>query len=158
MAEMSMWAEILFAHPKMMPDLMQHRRADLLDQFFLAVATLLDTFLEKKDHIRNRPGVHHAAHCAGAALIEAEKQMIVLQSHLPQFAASGTVADFHGHFLHEGRELRRQAAHRFFNEVGEMGFAHSLGHGTLSFRSRPPRASKPLGRSPVSIHFIGRPL
>src|SRR5687767_3291023 len=46
--------QIGLVHPEMMPDLVQHRRANFLDQLLLVRAHLFDVVLEDEDVVRHR--------------------------------------------------------------------------------------------------------
>src|SRR5258706_2584862 len=112
---------------------MQDRGAHLFDQLRLAVAAEIDLFLKDVDHIRHRPGVLDAAPGTRPAAIKPQEQAVIVQIQIPKQTPRWAVADFNRHFLEKLGELRRQVTQRRFHQRRELGLAHVICHGTVSF-------------------------
>lgn len=120
--------QVGFIQPEMVPDLMQHGFTYLVRQLFRRATHLLNIVLEQVNDGRQDHAVVHRTIGEAYSCVQPKQQFVVGEPKIPQLFLSRPVAKFDGDFVKEGGELRRQVGQGEFDETGEFGFAHAIGH------------------------------
>jgi len=121
-----------------MPDLMQHRLADLRDQALSIPTHRLDRILKNIDRIGDRARILDTSPRQGPALVEAQEQFALGHIQSFQLPDGGPIDDLNGHLVEKLAKLRWKLGQRQFHQFGELSFTHSAGHGYNPPRNPPP--------------------
>jgi hypothetical protein len=115
----SQFIQILLIHAKMMPDFVEHRGSDLLDQVRFAVAGQLDVLLKDVNHIRKLPGVHDASLRPRPAVVEPEQEVIRIEPNASQLLSGRSVTNLDRDFFEELAELWWKLLQGLLHQLGE---------------------------------------
>ncbi len=108
---------------------MQDGGSGFADEVVGVGGDLLDVILEDVDDIGKAGGVLDAAFGEGAAVVEAEEQVVFRQADAFEQFGAGPIVDFDGDFLENLGERLGQFIEGTLDETGEFGFADMMGHG-----------------------------
>jgi hypothetical protein len=120
--------QIILIQPKMMPDFVQNRLANLLNQLVFRITYELNGLLEDKNNVRHRPRILNASQCPGPSDIKSEQQTPLPHLCPRKLRFGRTIAHLDRHLFKKFGELLRQLVQSLLDEFPEMRFAHSIRH------------------------------
>ena len=125
--------DLLFAHPEVVSELVDHRLGHAVADLLVVLARLLDRPLIDRDAVGERVAVAPAAFGERRALIETEQRVRRARSPISsRISRRRLVFDDDGDVLHRVAEAARDLAQRLFDERGEPFVESSLRAGTAS--------------------------
>lgn len=118
-----------------MPDFVQDRRSDLLDELIFVVTNTFQRFLKHKNTRRHDARMLDASIGHRNPFMQPKKHLASPQIELLELIPARPIHDLNREALQMRRKWFRELVEGFFDESSELCFADMIAHGLRSRRS-----------------------